>query len=204
MRSGWGAAPPPGRCIEFTAPLRFAVVHHTVNSNSYRPGESAGMVRGIQAYHQRTLGYCDIAYNFLVDKYGRIFEGRFGGSSGIRNVVLGAHTGGFNSHSTGIALIGDYRSATISSSQWRSLVHLLQWKLSIHGIDATSRFVTKSNGGGSRFPAGRVVSWPTRILGHTDLWPTECPGANVMRQLPNLRVAVQRGIVPPPTTTTTT
>ncbi len=200
MRSQWGAAPP--RCTNpNTDPLKFAVVHHTVNSNNYGPADSAGIVRGIQAYHENTLQYCDIAYNFLVDKYGQIFEGRWGG---IKNVVLGAHTGGFNSHSTGIALIGDYRYATITSAQWRSLVHLLQWKLSLHGIDATSRFTTVSNGGGSRFPAGTLVSFPYRILGHTDLWPTECPGANVMSQLPRLRSEVQAGIVAPTTTTTTT
>lgn len=198
LRSEWGAAPPA--CTNpNTDPLKFAVVHHTVNSNSYGPGDSASMIRGMQAYHQGTLGYCDIAYNFLVDKYGQIFEGRWGG---INKVVLGAHTGGFNTHSTGIALIGDYRSASISQAQRTSLVHLLQWKLAKHGVyDINQPFTQMSRGAGSRWPSGQIVTLGSHILGHTDLWPTECPGPNVMSQLPSLRSSVQAGIVRPTTTT---
>ena len=59
--------------------IRAGVVHHTAGSNDYAPEDSAGIVRSIYAYHTRTLGWCDIAYNALVDKYGQVFEGRAGG-----------------------------------------------------------------------------------------------------------------------------
>lgn len=64
------------------------MVHHTAGSNNYSPYDSAAIIRAIYAYHTKTLKWCDIAYNVLVDKYGQIFEGRFGG---ITNNVQG-HT----------------------------------------------------------------------------------------------------------------
>ena len=73
--------------------IRAAVVHHTAGSNDYAPQDSAGIVRSIYEYHTRTLGWCDIAYNALVDKYGQVFEGRAGG---MDKPVEGSHTGGFN------------------------------------------------------------------------------------------------------------
>ena len=57
-------------------------------------------MRSIYAYSVLTLGYCDMMYNFLVDKYGQIFEGRAGG---VDKPVLGAHAIGFNTDSTGVA-----------------------------------------------------------------------------------------------------
>ena len=61
--------------------MKLAAVHHTVNSNSYSPNQVDALVRGIQAYHMDTLGYCDIAYNFLISRTGQVYEGRAGGVS---------------------------------------------------------------------------------------------------------------------------
>ena len=111
MRSQWGpdlAWNPSPDCApgpEIARTFKFAVVHHTVNSNTYAPNESTGIARAIWQYHVGTLGYCDIAYNFLIDRYGKIFEGRMGG---IDRAVIAAHTGGFNTGSTGIAWIGTW------------------------------------------------------------------------------------------------
>ena len=55
----------------------------------------------------RVAAYCDIGYNFLVDRYGIIFEGRYGG---VDRGVIGAHATNFNTGTTGIAMIGDYSS----------------------------------------------------------------------------------------------
>lgn len=59
--------------------IHAAIIHHTAGSNDYSPEDSAEIVRAIYAYHTQTLGWCDIAYNALVDKYGQVFEGRAGG-----------------------------------------------------------------------------------------------------------------------------
>ena len=86
--------------------IRAAVVHHTAGSNDYAPEDSAAIVRSIYAYHTRTLGWCDIAYNALVDKYGQVFEGR--ARRHRPRPVEGSHTGGFNRDTWGVAMIGDF------------------------------------------------------------------------------------------------
>src|SRR5438034_4134578 len=103
-RVGWNAderirrAPP-----RYASALRMVVVHHTAGSNAYSPAQSAAIVRGIELYHVKANGWNDIGYNLLVDRYGQVFEGRYGGMT--RNVV-GAHSEGFNTGSAGIAVIG--------------------------------------------------------------------------------------------------
>ena len=67
----------------------------------------AAVVRAIQLYHVRGNGWNDIGYNFLVDRYGQVFEGRFGG---VERNVVGAHAQGFNTGSVGVALLGNYNS----------------------------------------------------------------------------------------------
>lgn len=207
MRSQWGpdlAWNPSPDCAPgptIASGLKFAVVHHTVNSNTYGPGDSQAMVRAIWQYHVGTRGYCDIAYNFIVDRFGQIFEGRMGG---IDRAVVAAHTGGFNTGSTGIAYLGTLTSEQPPQAAWDALVGLLAWKLSVHRVDPSLGFTTTSNGGGSRWPAGTVVSFPTAIVGHRDLWPTACPGDAFWPRLGELRAAVQPRIAwSDPTTTTT-
>src|SRR5690606_27710957 len=56
--------------------VQLAFVHHTVNANDYAPEDSAGIVLAVAKYHISGNGWNDIGYNFLVDKYGQIFEGR--------------------------------------------------------------------------------------------------------------------------------
>ena len=70
-----------------------------------RKSESAALVRGIYAYHTQSRGWCDIGYNFLIDRFGTIYEGRDGG---IRQPVRGAHSGDYNVNTTGISLMGNF------------------------------------------------------------------------------------------------
>jgi flagellar hook assembly protein FlgD len=154
--------------------LRFAVVHHTAGSNSYSRAESAAIVRGIQRYHVLGNGWDDIGYNFLVDKYGKVFEGRGGGI--VQNVV-GAHAGGFNTGSVGVAVIGIYDSTRISRAARRALQRLLAWRLDVGHVFPRGAWDAIS-GGSSRWPVGAEARLRA-VSGHRDTSYTSCPGGRI-------------------------
>jgi N-acetylmuramoyl-L-alanine amidase len=165
--------------------LRFAVVHHSAGSNSYTRAQSAAIVRGIQLYHVRGNGWDDVGYNFLVDKYGQVFEGRFGGTE--RNVI-GAHAQGFNTGSVGVALLGNYDSAALTAEARSALVRLLAWRLDVAHVDPL-QVLSMPSGGNPRYPTGVPVLLRP-ISGHRDVGFTSCPGSIVYGQLNLLARAV--------------
>ena len=163
------------------ARLRLAVVHHTAGTNDYTRAQSAAIVRGIELYHVLGNGWNDIGYNFLVDRFGTVYEGRGGG---VDQNIVGAHAQGFNVGTVGAALIGNFDSATPTAAQQNALVRLLAWRLDVAHVDPESR-VLYTSGGNYKFHAGRVVTLRA-ISGHRDTGPTECPGARAYALLPAL------------------
>ncbi|HME47063.1 N-acetylmuramoyl-L-alanine amidase [Mycobacterium sp.] len=161
-----------------------AIVHHTAGSNDYSPEDSAEIIRAIYAYHTRTLGWCDIAYNALVDKYGQVFEGHFGG---ITRAVQGSHTGGFNKNTFGVAMIGDFETVPPTEPLIRSVGRLLGWRLAMDGVDPKGTVQLTSEGGPfTFFPAGARPTLPT-IFAHRDTGNTDCPGNAGYAALPEIR-----------------
>ena len=165
----------------YATSLSFAVVHHTAGANTYTREQSAAIVRGIETYHVQGNGWNDLGYNFLVDKYGQVFEGRYGG---IERNVVGAHAEGFNSGSVGVAVLGTYGGATISAAARASLVKLLAWRLDVAHVDPLAT-LNWTSGGNPRFPRG-VPVFLRSIVGHRDTGFTDCPGARLYAQLDSL------------------
>jgi hypothetical protein len=161
-----------------------AHVHHTATSNGYAQADVPAMIRSMYKYHTHSLGWSDIAYNFLIDNFGTIWEGRYGG---MDQPVRGAHTLGFNNTSTGFSMIGNYDSVQPSSAMLGSLAQLAAWKLAMYGRDPQG-WTQVTSEGSDKFPSGKVVSLPV-IDGHRDTNDTACPGNNVYAQLGNLRAA---------------
>lgn len=157
----------------------FSVVHHTAGSNSYTATQSPAIVRAIQLYHVKGNGWNDIGYNFLVDKYGQVFEGRIGG---IERNVVGAHAEGFNYGSTGVAVLGSYTSSSITPAARQALVKLLAWRLDVAHVDPVS-LVNWSSGGNAKYPLGTHLKIRA-ISGHRDTGYTSCPGNMLYGQLP--------------------
>ncbi len=166
---------------QYSDTVHYAVVHHTAGSSSYTREQSAAIVRGIEIYHVLGNGWNDIGYNFLVDKYGQVFEGRYGG---VDRAVIGAHAQGFNAGSVGIAVIGSYGSSGISAAAKASLERLLAWRLDLAHVDPLST-LTWSSGGNPRFPKG-VPVFLRAISGHRDTGFTDCPGDALYAMLPQI------------------
>jgi uncharacterized protein with LGFP repeats len=173
-RAEWGADESL-RCgtPQYDNGIRAAVVHHTAGSNDYSPLESAGIVKAIYTYHSKTLGWCDIAYNALVDKYGQVFEGSAGG---LTKAVEGFHTGGFNRNTWGVAMIGNFDDVPPTPIQLRTMGRLRGWRLGMDGVDPKGTVELESAGSHyTTFPAGAIAKLPT-IFTHRDVGNTDCPG----------------------------
>ena len=179
-RAAWGA-PSPSRGPGYADGVRFAVVHHTAGSNAYGPSQSAAIVRAVTRYHMGANGWHDVGYNFLVDKYGQVFEGR---SGGITRNVVGAHAQGFNVGSVGVALLGNYGSATVTPAARSALARLLAWRLDVAHVDPLSSVAAVSSGN-PRFPFGTTVRLRA-VSGHRDTGPTSCPGGRLYAELGTL------------------
>ena len=184
MREEWGGDQVPPRSAPDYGQVHLGFVHHTAGTNDYNPEDSAGIVLGIARYHRNSNGWNDIGYNFLVDKYGQIFEGRAGG---IEQPIVGAQAEGWNSSSTGIACLGNYEDVLQSEAGIDALARLLGWKLSLHGVPVQGEVVLTSSGGGTnRHPRGTAVTFQ-RVSGHRDGNNTACPGTLLYGQLEDLR-----------------
>ena len=173
---------------EYTTDVQVLFVHHTAGTNSYNCADSARIVRGIEGYHVLSNHWNDIGYNFLVDKCGNLFEGRKGG---VNRAVLGAHTLGFNSRSSAIAVIGNYNARTVPNAVRNVIAQIAAYKLGTYGNLATGRATMLSNGS-NRYPKGTRVSL-ARISGHRDAGQTQCPGDALYRQLGSFRALAASG-----------
>jgi hypothetical protein len=181
-RLSWGADESIRRANpKIATAIRFAVVHHTAGSNAYTAAQSAAIVRGIELYHVKGNGWNDIGYNFLVDKYGQVFEGRFGG---VDRAVVGAHSLGFNDGSVGVAVLGEYGARPITAAAKSALEQLLAWRLDLAHVDPLST-LTWPSGGNPRFPRGVPVILRA-ISGHRDTNFTDCPGDSLYAELPQI------------------
>jgi hypothetical protein len=197
-RADWGGDSIEPRSAPQLGDVRVAFVHHTVSANDYGPEDSAGIVLGMAKYHRDTNGWNDLGYNFVVDKYGQIFEGRAGG---IDQAIVGAQAQGYNSHSTGIANIGTFTDVGQTPEAIEAMARLIAWKLPLHGAPVTGEVVLVSAGGDlNRYKPGTPVTLD-RICGHRDGDATECPGDTLYAQLPELRrraAALAPGVVAAP------
>lgn len=180
-RSEWGARPSKDD-VPTTAPAtKLAVVHHTDGQNNYAQSSVPAILRGIQAYHQDHNGWDDIGYNFLIDRFGGIWEGRAGS---LKEAVVGAHAQGFNTGSVGISVMGDFTASSANGATIEAISKVAAWRLTASGADPTSNVSYKS-GGSPKYPADQVVALP-RIVGHRDVGLTACPGS-IHGLLPTIR-----------------
>jgi N-acetylmuramoyl-L-alanine amidase len=188
-RSAWAGGRARPRAGPFYGSVQLAFVHHTDNPNGYARADVPAMLLAMFDYHRYVRGYYDIAYNFIIDAFGQIWEGRAGG---IDEPVLGAHAGGFNGVSTGVAVLGTFMDSVPPPAALDALQQLLAWKLSLHGAPARGEVTVEVNPAEAYytpFRPGQRVLLP-RIAGHRDGDLTDCPGDAFYHRLPALRPRV--------------
>ncbi len=177
-RAGWGCDERYRTWSSEYRPVAKIVVHHTVTPNDYNEASATQWVRAIYYYHAVTLGWGDIGYNYLIDRFGNVYEGRYGGPG-----VVGGHVYSYNYGSMGVALIGTYGNSggSVAPTQpvLSALTALGAWEASrsfIHPLESASFYNAA----------------PPNLGGHRDYPPfsTTCPGDLLYAQLPGVRQAV--------------
>jgi len=183
-RAGWGA-PAGQRCnVTIDRNLQAAAVHHTAGSNNYTQAQAASIMRGMYNYHAKTLGWCDIGYNAVVDKFGTIYEGRAGG---LDKNVQGAHVGGFNHGTFGISMMGNYDQVNTTQAMIKSVGEMIGWKAALAGFDPQgSASYTPGSFGGSKYSGGVPMTLPN-VFAHRDAHNNACPGQYGYAQMGNIR-----------------
>lgn len=185
-RAGWGETRVPPAWKPSYANLGSAVIHHTAGSNTYTASQAPSVVRSIHDYHTYSWGrgWDDIGYNFLVDRFGTIYEGRYGTLASAKGkMVVGGHAAPANTGSVGISVMGTYTgSVQPSASSITAIEDIIAWQFSAAGLDpeGTWTFYNSNLGRYSTVPA---------VLGHRDVSSTVCPG-NIYPLLPSLRRSV--------------
>ena len=186
-RAEWGADEKLRSGSPSYSPVKMAIIHHTASTNDYSQADAPAFVRGIYAYHTKSLGWSDIGYNFLIDRFGTIYEGRYGG---VARGVVGAQAGGFNTGSTGISVLGTFTDVAPPAVTITALERLLAWKLGVSGVDPMGT-ATLTCGLTDKYKLGQSVTFPA-IVGHRDVNYTECPGDAFYALLPAIRANVAK------------
>jgi hypothetical protein len=171
-RADWGADERLRRgAPAYAGRVEAVVVHHTAGSNDYRPEDVPRRIRADYAYHVQSRGWSDLGYNLVLDKWGRIWEGRAGG---LGRATVGTHAQGFNTGTLGVTVLGDYTRATPGDALLTALARVAAYAAQTWRWDPGASVALRS-GGSPRFPKGQVVTLP-RVHGHKDTGRTACPG----------------------------
>jgi hypothetical protein len=175
-RAAWGADESIRQGSPSYGAVKGEVVHHTVNANTYAADDVPALIRAIYTYHVQRNGWNDIGYNFLIDRFGRTWEGRYGGTN---RAVVGAHSPGVNSWTTSASTIGNFTSSgtTVPAAVTAAYTKLFTWKARLHQLEP--EWMVNLGGKTQR-----------SISGHRDNTSTECPGAALYARIPAITSAV--------------
>lgn len=150
-RSEWGARAP--RCSGGTHQPTRVTIHHTVTPNADSMSVPQRL-RQIQAFHQDVRGWCDIGYNYLVSRDGRVWRGR-----GAR--TIGAHVSNANTGNVGISFLGTFTSSIPTAKSQCSAAKLIRRLHEDYPISLNR----------------------TDIKGHRQYGGTSCPGAKLYERI---------------------
>lgn len=190
-RASWGADDSKLNCgPNYAAAVQAVAVHHTAGSNSYTAAQVPGILRSIFTYHTDSLGWCDIGYNVLVDRFGRLWEGRAGGLN--RDVVPAAQHG-FNTGASAISAMGSFQATTAPSAMVEAIASFVSWRLGLEHVDPTSStvMVSKATDPNPKWRNGTSVKLGT-VFAHRNVNFTDCPGDYLYSRLATIRTRARQ------------
>lgn len=168
-RASWGARAVLPRETEPLGKPTLITLHHTADRRPPGPtyADTMGQMRAYQNAHQARK-WADIGYHFVIDKAGRVVEGR-------PLHLKGAHAGSTaaNERNVGIAMIGNFQTGQPTAKQLSALEGLVKWLCAEYDIP-TKRIYTHHE----------IKDWPG-VQGATN-----CPGRNFDAHYTRLKKSV--------------
>lgn len=178
-RAAWGARPFEGTPVPQPR-YDDLVLHHAAGFGAETLEEGIARVRQIQRLHQEERAWSDIGYHFVVDRGGRLYQGRPYAQplplSRQPDLVVGAHVGGHNTGRIGVCILGCYHPEATdrpcgdvpTDRSLEAVVRLLAFLCRAYAI-------------------------PTdHIRGHRAFNETVCPGSRLEERLPEIRRRVEK------------
>jgi hypothetical protein len=144
-RAAWGALAAAG--VFTSHQIDQITVHHTAVLLDHN-ADAPGRVRQHQSYHQ-SLGWPDLAYHYMIDADGNVYEGRPVDAVGDTATQYDP---------TGHLLVcceGNFDEQDVPQAQYETLVRMVAWGCGEFGVD------------------------PASVRGHRDVASTSCPGDNL-------------------------
>ncbi len=162
------------------------VLHHGASPDNYDDGYR--VVKSYWDYHVNSLGWDDIGYNYLIDKYGNIFQGRYNPFDYTTD-VKGAHSGSVNSKAIGVCFLGNSDITLATEEQLSRLEEFLSWWYNTKDIDPVSKENVINQ-------AATDTLYLPRLVGHRDVKAaTICPGESLYNMLPGIRTATRENLI---------
>lgn len=182
-RAGLSPAPIPDPVV---TNVKHLIIHHSVSSNTAT--DMVAIMRGIYLYHRVTLGWNDIAYNYLIGPDGTIYEGRDpqGKEAEGDNIRGGHFCTGRQDGTMGVCLLGTFVDYEPPVPMLESLVNILKWKVKKDGMNPYGSFPHPLN--------NPIVAALPVISGHKDGCTTQCPGDKVYVKIADIRDKVNADV----------
>lgn len=199
-RQTWAQGLPPTGTLPAET-VKCLVIHHTASANSYTRDAVPAMLRSFYHHHTTTKGWPDVAYNFFVDAYGTIYEGRAGSLAGP---VAGSATGGNQGCTQLCCFVGNLSDTAPTPAASQAMAELTAWLAHRYDVNLQAKSVSFPSRGSNKHPVGSTITVPP-IAGHRDLSLTACPGdagyaAITGSILPTARAILMNATRPPTVT----
>jgi putative cell wall-binding protein len=195
-RAQWGAAAP--KCsMAASTKISLAVVHHTAGGNTYSTKEQAmQQLRNDQKYHMSAQGrdWCDLGYNYVIDKWGNLYEGRKGSQNA--KPTIGVHASGFNTNTLGVSVLGNYDTVDMPAAVINTLGKIIGPRLAANNVRPNGSVSWKATMDTPKHQKGKTYTMPA-IIGHRDVAATACPGKYGYAKMANIRNAAMSALTVP-------